>query len=118
VKPVDAYIYHYGWVKDPREHEKKLQYFPTLWNDDKGMEAWTQGLPAAADDYLREGIDSLALFTGTHPAVMTTRVAAEDWIFDFDTRHKQFKRNKDRFLYWLERQTGKRLFEYRNYELI
>ena len=118
VKAVDAYIYHYGWVKDPREHEKKLRYFPSLWRDDRGMEAWTQGLPAAADEYLRRDIDSLALFAGTHPAVMANRVAAEDWIFDFDTRHKQFKKKKDGFLYWLEKQTGKRLFEYRNYETI
>ncbi len=118
VKPVAAFIYHYGWVKDPREHEKKLRYFPSLWRDDKGMENWTQNLPPAADEYLHRDIDSLALFQGTHPVVMENRVAGEDWIFDFDTRKKTFKRRKDRILYWLEQRTGKRLFEYRNYDLI
>jgi glycosyltransferase involved in cell wall biosynthesis len=118
VKPVEAYIYHYGWVKDPREHEKKLRYFPSLWRNDKDMETWTQALPTAVDDYLHKDIDSLAHFKGTHPAVMENRVSAEDWVFDFDTRTKKFKKNKDRLLYWLEQKTGKRLFEYRNYDLL
>jgi glycosyltransferase involved in cell wall biosynthesis len=118
VKSVDAYIYHYGWVKDPREHEKKLQYFPTLWNDDKGMEAWKERLAKPTEQYLQHDIDSLDFFKGTHPAVMNARVSMEDWVFDFDTSRKHFKSAKDSFLYWLEKRTGRRLFEYRNYELI
>jgi glycosyltransferase involved in cell wall biosynthesis len=118
VKPIDAYIYHYGWVKDPREHEKKLNYFPTLWNDEKGMEAWKDRLAKPTSEYLQQDIDSLAYFQGTHPEVMNRRVAMEDWVFDFDINQKNFKRGKDRILYWLEKQTGKRLFEYRNYHII
>ncbi|HTJ14959.1 MAG TPA: hypothetical protein VL547_23135 [Dinghuibacter sp.] len=118
VRPVDAYIYHYGWVKDPRDHEKKLRYFPSLWRGDQQMKAFTDALPPKVETYLHNDIDSLAVFQGTHPEVMANRVAQEDWIFDFDVRQKKFKRGKDRILYWLERQTGKRLFEYRNYELI
>lgn len=118
VKPIDAYIYHYGWVKDPREHEKKLNYFPTLWNDEKGMEAWKDRLAKPTSEYLQQDIDSLAYFQGTHPEVMNRRVAMEDWVFDFDIHQKNFKRGKDRILYWLEKQTGKRLFEYRNYHII
>ena len=118
VKAVDAYIYHYGWVKDPSAQEKKLQYFPSLWRDDKGMEEWRQSLPKTADEVLKQNIDSLAPFEGTHPAVMRDRVAAEDWIFDFDPSQKQFNSTRDRLLYWLEKRTGQRPFEYRNYELI
>ncbi len=118
VKLIDAYIYHYGWVKDPREHEKKLNYFPTLWNDEKGMEAWKDRLAKPTSAYLQQDIDSLAFFQGTHPEVMNRRVAMEDWDFDFDIHQKNFKRGKDRILYWLEKQTGKRLFEYRNYQII
>lgn len=118
VKPIEAYIYHYGWVKDPTAHEKKRRYFPSLWRDDQGMEAFNKTLATPAEESLLRDIDSLALFRGTHPMVMNDRVAAEDWVFDFDPERKQFKSAKDRFLYWLEKRTGQRMFEYRNYELI
>ena len=33
VKPVDAMVYHYGWVKNPRKMKEKLKKIQELWID-------------------------------------------------------------------------------------
>ena len=67
-------------------------------------------------DFLKDA-DSVALFKGTHPAVMQKRIAEKNWKADFDTRLKRFSAT-DRLLYHIEKLTGKRLFDYRNYRII
>ena len=34
VKPVDAYIYHYGWVKNPVQMKKKMKEVSKYWNEE------------------------------------------------------------------------------------
>jgi len=34
VKPVDAFIYHYGWVKSPQKTAGKQKNFHKHWHDD------------------------------------------------------------------------------------
>lgn len=113
VKPVDAMIYHYGWVKDPRFQQAKQESFQKLWHDD----AWVKANVAEANDYDYTIIDSLDRFTGTHPAVMDERLKRMNWTFNWDVKRKRFKL-KDRLLYWFEKLTGVRLFEYKNYNVI
>lgn len=115
VKPVQAFMYHYGWVKDPREQEKKWRNSISFYhgNEDERVHA------AESDkgfDY--SGIDSLKRFTGEHPAVMKARISQKNWHFEHDISHKHFKSFKYRVLYWIEQLTGKRLFDYKNYKLI
>ena len=38
VKPIDAYIYHYGWVKSPVQMKRKMKNVSRFWNDD--TETW------------------------------------------------------------------------------
>ncbi len=33
VKPVDAMVYHYGWVKNPKKMKEKLKKIQELWVD-------------------------------------------------------------------------------------
>jgi glycosyltransferase involved in cell wall biosynthesis len=113
VKPIDAQIYHYGWVKDPRFQQAKQESFQKLWHDD----AWVKEHVAEADDYDYSIIDSLDKFTGTHPAVMDERLKRMNWNFSWDLSKKRF-RFKDWLLYRFEKLTGIRLFEYRNYTVI
>ena len=114
VKRIDADIYHYGWVRHPHKQLEKLSNFYSLWNGEE------YSAPPIADeeqfDFLKDA-DSLALFKGTHPAVMQKRVAEKNWQADFDVRRKRFS-SKDRLLYRIEKLTGKRLFDYRNYRII
>jgi aspartyl/asparaginyl beta-hydroxylase (cupin superfamily) len=64
-----------------------------------------------------EDIDSLKRFAGTHPAVMQQRIAEQNWTVELDLSKKKFSL-KDRLLYWFEKKTGIRLFDFKNYRII
>lgn len=114
VKKIDASIYHYGWVRHPHKQLEKLNSFYTLWN---GQDY--QAPPIAGEqefDFFND-VDSLARFSGTHPAVMQERIEEKNWQVDFDVRRKRFS-FRNNILYRIEKLTGRRLFEYRNYRII
>lgn len=113
VKPLDAYIYHYGWVKDPRAMQRKQEIFHKMWHDDEWVEK--NVVKAEAFDYAAH-IDAVKKFTGTHPAVMQERVASHNWQFDYDI---SFNRTslKERLKGFAAHKLGLD-FSYRNYELI
>jgi hypothetical protein len=55
-------------------------------------------------------------FTGTLPQTMLQRVANQNWEFRYD--EKRIKRPvKERILDWIEKKTGFRFGEYKNYIL-
>jgi hypothetical protein len=85
VKPIDAWIYHYGWVKDPGTMQKKQEDFNKHWHDDD----WVEKNVVKASEYDYSNIDSLKLFEGTHPGVMLRRIKEKNWQFEYD-----FSRNK------------------------
>lgn len=110
VKLIDAYIYHYGWVRNPLLMNRKTENFHALWSGDAGR---NPKLSEAEFDY--SNIDSVTVFEGTHPAVMQHLVDAENWESGIDMSKKNFKSAKHRLLYFLWRKFGWRPFEYRNY---
>lgn len=113
VKPIDAYVYHYGWVKSPEAQQAKQQSFHKMWHSEKWMD---NNIPKVAEfDYSQ--IDSLALFAGTHPLVMQERIKARNWTFNFDPTQKKWGL-KMRMLMWIENTTGWRMGEYKNYKKI
>ncbi len=109
VKPIDACIYHYGWVKNPSLMNKKQTNFESLYTE--------KPVVKAEELYDYSKIESLNVFVGTHPQVMQQRIGKQNWDFTFDINRKNFSL-KDRLLYFIEKKTGKRLFEYRNYRII
>ena len=114
VKRIDANVYHYGWVRHPHTQLEKIVDFSGLWN---GKEYSPPVLKDSDQfDFLKDA-DSLSFFTGDHPAVMKKRIAEKNWKADFDTRKKRFS-FKDKLLYRIEKMTGRRLFDYRNYRII
>ncbi|GAB2813972.1 glycosyltransferase family protein [Ferruginibacter profundus] len=113
VKLIDAYIYHYGWVKNPLTMNRKKENFGTLWDGESGK---NKVVKEAAFDYTN--IDSVTLFKGTHPAVMKELVAKEDWNVELDIQKKNFKNTKHRVLYFIWQKFGWRPFEYSNYNKI
>lgn len=113
VKAIDATVYHYGWVKPPEAQQAKQQSFHKMWHDDNWMK---QNIPPVNEfDYSQ--IDSLAKFTGTHPKVMHDRIARMNWKFSFDPTKKKWGW-KMRLLMFIEKTTGIRIGEYRNYTMI
>ena len=111
VKAIDAYIYHYGWVKPPAEQKRKLNYFGRFWHTDEYMKQ----LSTQNEQFDYGNIDSLALFTGTQPAVMQARIERLNWTFTHDIRIKKLSL-KNRLLRLFEKATGIRVGEYRNYK--
>lgn len=113
VKPIDAEVYHYGWVKPPSKQQEKQKQFHKLWHNDD----WVEKNVAKADEFDYTGIDSLKRFTGTHPSVMQKRIAEKNWHFDFDPSRKRFS-TKGKLLHGIEKVTGWRVGEYRNYKVV
>jgi hypothetical protein len=48
---------------------------------------------------------------------MRERIAQKHWDVTLDIQQKKFS-FKDRLLYWIEKKTGKRLFDFRNYKIV
>jgi glycosyltransferase involved in cell wall biosynthesis len=112
VKQVDAEVYHYGWAKPPKAQQAKQESFHKMWHDD----SWMKKNIAPVEEFDYSRIDSLSRFTGTHPAVMQDRIARVNWKFEFDPARKN-QGIKMRLLMWIEKITGWRPGEYRNYIL-
>ncbi len=113
VKQIDAEIYHYGWVKSPKAQQAKQENFHKMWHDDE----WMKKNIAQVEEFDYSQIDSLEEFKGTHPLVFQNRVNATNWHFKFD--RSQIKLSlKDRFLLVIEKTTGWKVGEYKNYNLI
>lgn len=113
VVPVNASIFHYGWVKSPYHQQEKQKSFHKLWHDDKKVEEMVTD--SLVFDY--STIDSLEKYSDTHPEVMKNRIKSQDWEFQFDIKQKKLS-FKNKILYWIERVSGRRLFVYKNYNLI
>lgn len=114
VKPLNASIFHYGWVKSPIQMKRKMKEVSRFWHEDS--EGW-QSFLKSEDFFNFEDFDSLRKFTGTHPQVMHDRINQKNWDFEFDLKKKRFD-FKDRLLYYFEKLTGIRLFDFRNYKII
>lgn len=113
VKPINAWMYHYGWVKDPVQMKQKMYNAGKLWHSDEEMNAFMQ----KGEFFDFNEFDSIAKFTGTHPAVMNNRLQRKNWDLQLDPSKKKFS-FKNKLLYLIEKLTGKRLFTYTNYKII
>lgn len=113
VKLIDAWIYHYGWVKSPQQMKQKMYQTGKLWHSDEEMNAFMQ----SSDIFDYNDFDSLNKFTGTHPNVMEERIRKKNWDITLDIKRKKFSA-KENLLYWIEKKTGKRLFDFKNYKII
>lgn len=114
VKLIDAYIYHYGWVKSPQQMLQKQRSLGKYWRTD---EEWSQFLTSKDFWDFNNEFDSLEKFKDTHPSVMQDRISRKNWHVELDTAKKHFS-FKERLLYSIEKKTGKRLFSYQNYKLV
>ena len=113
VRHSNAEIYHYGWVKPPQLQQAKQRFFHKLWHNDD----WVNQHVGSSDSFDYTGIDSVKLFEGRHPEVMCDRIEAQNWSVVLNPQHKNLK-----FIYrlsqFIERLTGWRPGEYKNYRLL
>ncbi len=113
VKSLDGYIYHYGWVKHPQQQQLKQQNFNKLWHSDQ----WISQHVSDVEEFDYSQIDSLELFKGTHPKVIQERIKQTNWNFSFDPTKLKLSA-KEKFSRIVEKWTGYRIGEYKNYKLL
>ncbi|MBF0224049.1 MAG: glycosyltransferase family 2 protein [Desulfobacterales bacterium] len=120
---IDAYVYHYGWVRPPQLMRAKGKALDTIHHGKKKIDEKYIGIPNEFD-YGR--LDILGKFNDTHPAVL------QDWIKKFDWSHKlnygntpsyelhKHEKLKYRILTFIERKllNGKQIGGFKNYNLI
>ncbi|MCF8371395.1 MAG: hypothetical protein K9H64_07220 [Bacteroidales bacterium] len=112
VQPIDAYMYHYGWVKDPRAMQLKQENFNKYWHDDN----WLEENVRKSDEFdYSQQVRELRLFDGTHPEVMKNRIASKNWKFDFDISFSR-KTFKDKAKEFLSKKLGI-VWGYKNYRI-
>ena len=113
VKAIDAYMYHYGWVKEPETMQIKLENNSKYWHDDRWIDdnVRTENNSYAYDRHVSE----LKLFPGEHPQVMKERIEAKNWKFDYDISRNK-KTTKDRIKEILSKVFGIEI-AYKNYRI-
>lgn len=115
VKEIEAYVYHYGWVKPPQGLNNKVRNFNKFYHEDDWIET---NIPKAQNfDY--GNADELKKFTGSHPIAIQQRITNTNWEFSIDpTLIKKKLSLRRRILKLIEEKTGYRPFEYKNYNKI
>lgn len=92
VAKLNASVYHYGWVKDPRAMQAKQTSFHKLWHDDEWLEKHIEDVEFFPYE---DHINGLARFKGTHPHIMQARINRLNWSFKVDpSRNKKSLKNK------------------------
>jgi hypothetical protein len=115
VKELDAYIHHYGWVREPSAMMAKVNNSGRFWGGDAFTPEKEQKVFDGAFDYSQ--IDALEKFKGQHPKVMQERINKMNWQFNYDLSYNNLK-FKDKLKNFLEKLTGKRFFDYKNYKVV
>jgi glycosyltransferase involved in cell wall biosynthesis len=113
VRVSGATMHHYGWVKPPEQQQAKQRFFHKLWHSDD----WVNRHVGANDKFDYSGIDSVKIFEGSHPEVMHARIEAQSWEVSIDPMKKKLKLSY-RLSQWVERLTGWRPGEYKNYRVL
>lgn len=113
VKKINAFIYHYGWVKPPKAQQAKQQSFHKMWHNDE----WIKKNVALVDEFDYNIIDILQEYKGTHPAVFINRIKNANWNYTYD-KTKVKLNAKYKFLFFIEQLTGWRIGENKNYKIL
>ena len=113
VIPIDAHIYHYGWVRNPSQHRLKQNAFQRLYHDD----SWLQEHLPKSDEF--PSCYELTHFTGKHPAKMIAKIHADAaWTKQFNPNISTPRPFRVLVCDIVERYTGYRIGEYKNYNIL
>jgi len=113
--PADAAIYHYGWVRHPLYMQRKVDAVSRFYSGISAEEAERKAIDQEFD--YGGHYDALARFNGSHPRVMEERIKRLNWEAGVDITEKRMNL-RYLMLYYFEKLTGIRPFEFRNYTLL
>lgn len=113
VKRCHATIYHYGWVKPPKQQQERFRYMHTLWHSEEKV----REMLGSADEFDYANRERLHRFRGKHPAVIQNYIQQVNWKLPYDPTQIPYQRKilVKKLIYKL---TGWRMGEYKNYILI
>jgi len=122
---IDAYIFHYGWVRPPFLMTKKKKALDTI---HKGKEVVEKNYENVPDEFSYGSLGKLAVYKDTHPKVMQEWILKHDWSDKLnyskttilgDQVHKHNKL-KTRLTTFLEQKLlgGKQIGGFKNYILL
>lgn len=125
VLPIDAEIYHYGWVRPPaimaRKNQRRIANYT-------GSEIAAAGYTTRAELFDYGPLQHLARFDESHPAVMTEWIKRFDWGDQLqhsgkrrrDRRPYKHETLKDRLLTFVEQNLlgGRLIGGFKNYRLL
>jgi hypothetical protein len=112
VKPLQAFIHHYGWVREPKAMAAKNRNSRVFYHGETGEEQF-----ADSKDFDYSQIDALEMFKGTHPLVMQERIKNINWKFEHNMAYNKLK-PKEKFKNLIEKITGHRPFDFKNYKIV
>lgn len=120
VKLIDAFIFHYGWVKNPVSMFQKQTDIGKWWRNNDEQQNYEQENKTKNKGiaFVFNQIDSVAKFTETHPLMMQNRIEKADWKITLDEKRKNFSSAKQKIFYWMKKKWGWRPGEYKNYKTI
>lgn len=125
VKLIDAYIYHYGWVRPPLMMQSKNKQMESYYHDKTKVENIYQKKTQRFD---YGNLNDYPEFNETHPEVMKLFIDKFNWQEElyYDQKDKsnreilKHEKWKYRLLSWLEQHlfNDKHLFGYKNWKLL
>ena len=104
-------VFHYSYSRNPKLMKKKANYFKRFWHSDDWIQKKTNEKPFDVNY-----VDKLESYSGIHPKYMKSTIKQKDWNFTYDSKKSNIT-FIDIILNFIEKITGYRLFEYRNYIL-
>jgi len=111
VKPIEAYIHHYGWTREPEALKKKQINFYSMYKDEFGK---PKDFEKTADNFEYEHfVNSIAPFKGSHPKVISELIEKKNWKFEYDISMSN-KSLKDKTKEFLKKYLGINTY-YTNY---
>jgi hypothetical protein len=113
VASIPVSIYHYGWVRNPIAYLKKQAAFHKLYHDDTWLK---EHLPKSEEFPSCYQLDT---FTATHPTIMNNKIQSDlQWCDQFNPTVRKKRPFIVLLLDTIEKITGYRIGEYKNYTLI
>lgn len=122
---VDAYVYHYGWVRPPGYMQNKRKALETI---HKGADRVNEEYKTQAPRFDYGPLKLAKKFQGTHPQVMTEWISKFDWADELreggpiPTTRPKYKHEKLKYqiLTFIEQNFmgGEPLFGFKNYNIV
>jgi hypothetical protein len=122
VAEVDAFVYHYGWVRPPELMQKKRVSFETHMQGNEKAVILFKDEPGI---FNYGNLNQLCVFKETHPEVMKEFIKKFNWQHQLYPQNPQIKKHKHdklkyRLLSFIEQNIlgGKQIAGFKNYELL